>query len=163
MFLLSSSSSPETPAPRLPFNALSQTRTKKKSRFSSSFSFFSFSFLLLKCTHTQPHAKTITSGNNDHERDAVCSCGGCLCCTAALMLNWGKGNGKAERESDIFMLDGNPLGNVKKMIPLSLSRLYLEDAPHVWCLCACAFIHACAGGVLRRERSCSRIPLDGTC
>lgn len=162
MFLLSSSSSPETPAPRLPFNALSQTRTKKKSRFSSSFSFFSFSFLLLKCTHTQPHAKTITSGNNDHERDAVCSCGGCLCCTAALMLNWGKGNGKAERESDIFMLDGNPLSNVKKMIPLSLSRLYLEDAPHVWCLCACAFIHTCAD-VLRRERSCSRIPLDGTC
>lgn len=73
-----------------------------------------------------------------------------------------KRKGKAERESDIFMLDGNPLSNVKKMIPLSLNRLYLEDAPHVGCLCACAFIHTCAGDVLRRERSCSRIPLDGT-
>ena len=28
---------------------------------------------------------------------------------------------------------------------------------------ACASIHSCAGDELRRERSCSRIPLDGAC
>ena len=79
--------------------------------------------------------KTITSGNNDHERDAVCSCGrggGGFVLHGSFDVKLRKRKGKAERESDIFILDGNPLSNIKKkMIPPSLNRLYLEDAPHV--------------------------------
>lgn len=46
--------------------------------------------------------------------------------------------GKAGRESDIFILDGNPLNNVKKILPLPPNCLHPEDAPHV-CF---VFIHS---------------------
>lgn len=85
MFLLSLSSSPETPLPPpppLPFNA-NPPKHKRNSPDKNHAS-------ALTSARTHSHIKTITSGNNDHERDAVWNCRGCLCCTAALMLNWGK-------------------------------------------------------------------------
>lgn len=154
MFLLSSSSSPETPPLLLAKRTHARMDATALTKIALNKSVETVTHMYALCMHANAHThiETITSGNNDHERNTVWSWS-CLSYTAALMLNWGKKG----RASHIFIVDGNPLSNVKKnRLYLGMLRIFCV------CVCVCGFLTLLVGAfsctakynVLNSEWSC---------